>query len=623
MSLTITNERHFRQKKIKKLKNHTFVVEDYQRGYKWDFNQVLDLLKDINEFNTLNTLNSYCLQPVAVKKIGDNNKYELVDGQQRLTTIYIILKICGLDNFFKIDYKTRPESRIFLENINSFPEYNFDLWEDNSVDVIEKKLNKCWSDFIQDKKNEESNIVNYDNVDNYHFFQAALVIRSFFEKKENDKSEFLNKLKDKVKVIWYQDPTEQSANSLFKNLNSGKIRLSASDLIKALFILDLEKKHELPFQIEFEQNKLASEWDEIEQQLHDPKFWSFIIGNTTRNYGDSRIGYLFEILTDTLQHKNIYECYRSYSKLDKEGALDWKTVTNLFFTLKEWYSEVQTYHRIGFLMRQNIKKWKTLREIYEAYICASDKSAFEDVLEKSIVTLFNETKITKEITTSIYDLDVLNYHNLTEVRNLLVMLNILTYERIMPDYRIDFEQFYGGQWSVEHIQPQNPKDIDFDDIDEYLSEINLSIEAYKNEDMELVKLIKIEFDELLKIKKGVSSSKEKRDYLTSFNTFMSEKITPLFKLHGIGNLALLRSDDNSSLGNKTFMKKRKKISDVFDTVKSSGKFIPIATLQVFTKFYTKEKVQLKFWSQQDSLDYKNSIAEIMKNYLPKKEVENV
>ena len=129
-------------------------------------------------------------------------------------------------------------------------------------------MNSSWLEYVVEN-------VLYDNVDNYHFFQAALVIRSYFENSKNEKETFLKKLKNKVKVIWYQDPTAQTANSLFKNLNSGKIRLSASDLIKALFILKLEEENKLPAQIEFEQNKLASEWDDIEQQLHEPKFWSF------------------------------------------------------------------------------------------------------------------------------------------------------------------------------------------------------------------------------------------------------------------------------------------------------------------------------------------------------------
>jgi hypothetical protein len=606
---SVSRENHFTQKSIASLIGYTFIVEDYQRGYKWDFNQVLDLLRDIQEFGVDGQLDSYCLQPVAVKALNDqqiHNKYELVDGQQRLTTIYIILKIIDDQNIFNIEYKTREESKHFLNNITSFPDYQFSLRNDQTNAEIESELNDQWKAFVGKNKSRE---VNVDNVDNYHFFQAALIIRSYFDNVEIEKSSFLKNLKEKVKVIWYLDPTNQTANELFKNLNSGKIRLSASDLIKALFILNLEQENKLHSQIEFEQNKLASEWDDIEQQLHEPKFWSFIIGNTQRNFGDSRIGYLFEVLTNSIDHKNLYECYRRYS--NESVALDWNAVTDLFFTLKEWYNDIHLYHRIGYLMRQNIKCWRTLENIYSEYKSAVDKSGFESKLESQLFELFHTTKNKDNQEVHIYSLDTISYHDLSKVRNLLVLFNILTYERIMPDYRLDFDQFYGASWSVEHIQPQNPKDLSFDNVEVYLNEVRLLVrKEEKNKEIEK------ELMGLIEDKPNAITEKAKRDYLGRFNAFL-ETITNQFDLHGIGNLALLRSSDNSSIGNNSFTAKREQILNVFNADASNGSFIPISTLQVFTKFHSKDNVQLNFWSHQDALDYKSSIEEIMIDYLPK------
>ena len=64
-----------------------FNVPDYQRGFRWK-DEVEMLLRDINE---IEEGANYCLQPIVVKKIGDN-KFELVDGQQRLTTILLIYR---------------------------------------------------------------------------------------------------------------------------------------------------------------------------------------------------------------------------------------------------------------------------------------------------------------------------------------------------------------------------------------------------------------------------------------------------------------------------------------------------------------------------------------------------
>jgi hypothetical protein len=121
---------------------------------------------------------------------------------------------------------------------------------------------------------------------------------------------------------------------------------------------------------------------------------------------------------------------------------------------------------------------------------------------------------------------------------------------------------------------------------------------------------------LIEDKPNAITEKAKRDYLGRFNAFL-ETITNQFDLHGIGNLALLRSSDNSSIGNNSFTAKREQILNVFNADASNGSFIPISTLQVFTKFHSKDNVQLNFWSHQDALDYKSSIEEIMIDYLPK------
>jgi len=76
-------------KKIEELLDFNFKMDAYQRGYRWDTAQVYSLLTDIYEF-TPQFQSFYCLQPLVVRKINDNT-YELIDGQQRATTISLIL----------------------------------------------------------------------------------------------------------------------------------------------------------------------------------------------------------------------------------------------------------------------------------------------------------------------------------------------------------------------------------------------------------------------------------------------------------------------------------------------------------------------------------------------------
>ena len=92
------------------LQEATFIIKEYQRGYRWDDTQIIALLNDLKEFKTQDGKLKYCLQPLVVKKllienfdkfnhvknlshaikIDATNVWELIDGQQRLTTILLI-----------------------------------------------------------------------------------------------------------------------------------------------------------------------------------------------------------------------------------------------------------------------------------------------------------------------------------------------------------------------------------------------------------------------------------------------------------------------------------------------------------------------------------------------------
>lgn len=77
-------------------KDMNFYIPSYQRGYRWDEQQVCNLLNDIYEFMQSGSSDFYCLQPIVVRESeheGLENQvcYEVIDGQQRLTTIKIIL----------------------------------------------------------------------------------------------------------------------------------------------------------------------------------------------------------------------------------------------------------------------------------------------------------------------------------------------------------------------------------------------------------------------------------------------------------------------------------------------------------------------------------------------------
>lgn len=95
-----------------------FYVPSYQRGYRWGKEEVTRLLEDIYT----NGNKTYCLQPVVVRK--DGNRYELIDGQQRLTTLFILLQYIKREYKPKISlkyeliYETRESSAKYLNDID-------------------------------------------------------------------------------------------------------------------------------------------------------------------------------------------------------------------------------------------------------------------------------------------------------------------------------------------------------------------------------------------------------------------------------------------------------------------------------------------------------------------------
>ena len=188
-----------------------FLVPSYQRGYRWTAKEVTRLLDDVynlldhENINSVRNSKDYCLQPIVVKKIHENN-FIVINGQQRLTTIYILYKFMNSDTNFTLTYETRQKSAEFLENMN---------------------LN-----------------LHDENIDFYFMANAYTAIENWFNKKIQAQAtnlrtlrrRFENLFTENVKVIWYEvDDTEDGA-ALFTRLNIGKIPLTNAELVKAMFL---------------------------------------------------------------------------------------------------------------------------------------------------------------------------------------------------------------------------------------------------------------------------------------------------------------------------------------------------------------------------------------------------
>ena len=141
-----------------------FVIPSYQRGYRWREDDVEKLLKDLATYSG----NSYCLQPLELQLLEKGNwpkwiseksdcsnyiYYRVVDGQQRLTTVFIISKILDLNISWEICYNTEQKllSEILTKEI-----------EDITInDFFRKQVYGCAYKYIVNHPEIKQNLLNY------------------------------------------------------------------------------------------------------------------------------------------------------------------------------------------------------------------------------------------------------------------------------------------------------------------------------------------------------------------------------------------------------------------------------------------------------------------------------
>lgn len=601
-------------KSIQQLNNHHFFVDKYQRGYKWDVRQVLDILEDIEAFKPFGK-RFYCLQPVVVRSNEQDgrNAYELIDGQQRLTTIFIILKALS-EPLYTVDYQTRKGSAEFLSQIDKYiqiEELNMSL----DSEGLEKQLDKLWEKYVANNRL-------HDNIDNYHFFKAYQIIANWFRSKNQPEiEEFKNKLISHTKLIWYliEDQSE-SSEQVFMNINSGKIPLTNAELIKALFLVNNEYL-DIPSAFSLKQNEIALDWDKIEYALQNDEFWYFLTEESNSQY-PTRIELLFDIIQNKpSKSKDPFYSYRRYAE---QKQRNWEEVKSLYLLLQEWFEDRLLYHLIGYLVSRKISNIASIIGIHRQ---SATKQDFEERIKALIKNHFSRKE--KESDLNIYDIEHLHYErNPGAVIDVLLLHNIMTYLKSDSNYRFPFNHFKKEKdWSIEHIHAQNSKALTKpNELNAWISDNTLLLNVISSEDkLEDIKALISDLESLRtneELKEIPKLTKEQ------FNN-VQEKIFAFFgdskdedQKHGIGNLALLDRNTNSALNNSTFAIKRQKVLkiDKDGGLVRDGKgiktFIPICTKNVFLKYYSTDISQMHFWNEKDRIEYQSNIVSLLNEFLP-------
>lgn len=625
-------------KSVSELLGMKFFIPSYQRGYRWTEQQVKDLLEDIWEFSKKKKqeYEFYCLQPLVVKLMSNNDKqkaqlnineewYEVIDGQQRLTTIFLILSslkeaisILGLPtDLYELKYQRESKDSNVAHFLNNISDSKID---DSFIDFF--YMGSAFNTIVKWLK---------DNNVNKGDFCNALLKHDLDDNQDNSRDKANN-----VRFIWYESVDEDPIK-VFTRLNIGKISLTNAELIKALFLNRSNFGEKDLEHLKLRQQEIASEWDNIEYTLQNDEFWLFL---HEKGYDrPTRIDFIFDLicernsldLKDELyksigndDHRTFRYFYEYFRSDSSNIEYCWKEVKRYFQTFKEWFDDLELYHYVGYLRcpLKNKEKIIGIKDLYSQWTATKDS-----------FVKFLKGEIKKRIK-DCYDLDkqyeveggpakttckpLLLLHNIQTVVN--QNKNNLSNEdyKLGVFYKFPFHLYKLESWDVEHINSNTTNgEDDADTQKEWL------LNVYLSADDDTQQIIRSYFE---------SSEDEKGKLFEKVKQIIpqNEEWTPEEK-NRIWNYTLLDSSTNRSYGNTIFSGKRrviigkdKGLSIAIPKIGKDGKlqlgeekkakssFVPPCTKQVFMKYYSATMSDANYWTKVDAKGYLNDIDECIK-----------
>lgn len=545
-----------------------FHIPSYQRGYKWASSEngpVTILLNDLwKAFK--NQEPEYYLQYITVKRIDLNKKHclEVIDGQQRLTTISILCSVLNL-----LQPNSTNETNIVLDKLDYAIRKNFFTEFVYQKEKL-KDLDLCsWESFIS--ADEKS----LDRQDIFYLYGAIVRCLKFFKEYSDEVVNFQKFLFSSVKLIVNSVEPHIKSETVFKNLNSNKVPLTETELIKALFITrqgrECTNSPERYFREVMEVRVgLSRTWEDILNWTQLPQVKSF--------YFEDKEDAMHELLTLTAMDMDGSSIKFSSFKNDSDNPLfnyfnqfknsiaGFKRLIYIQKLLKDWYETDELFHLIGFCRFAKNSKHSKLTFLKDC-LDKGDKAELKQFLieKKSELIFGNNAARGKEIATLKYGEDDDQIH--------AVLLALSVFEKTSTR-RFDFDSFKREHWSLEHIFPQKPEGKNH----------KLSKEEKDN-----IRDLIGEVDEYTEdiLKKDSRTSEEKEHY--------EALISETGIIDSIGNMCLLTGSNNSALGCKFFIGKRHKILELIQ----KGSFVPKHTFDVFSKMIDEIDLDLKQWSKKD------------------------
>lgn len=630
-------ENRIELKSVSELLGMKFFIPSYQRGYRWTEQQVKDLLEDIWDFSKKkkNEYEFYCVQPLVVKQIDEFHKkelnlelneewYEVIDGQQRLTTIYLILSAMK----DAISILGLPTELYELKYQRTIDEYDFTNFLKNVGSLLKEE---------------------YGHIEYYYVSRAFLTIKEWLKVKKRNIGDFCNALlkhdlddsnpqRDKannIRFIWYESVDEDPVK-VFRRLNNGKIKLTDAELIKALMLNRSNFGEDNDEHLKLRQQEIASEWDNVEYALQNDEFWLFLrnVDENDKYKHSTRIDFIFDLICEqqslgnfnnigTDEHRTFRYFYEYFHMESKNGTEKikhcWTEVKKHFQTFQEWYNDLELYHYVGYLIHQG----EELDGLYKLWNNETSKENFISELKERIKEkirkcndLARQYEINGPSKTTCKPLLLL--HNIQTIINQNNQLKSKEEYKLAVFYKFPFHIFKKENWDVEHIDSNTTNDLE---------------KAKDQKEWLKYSILGTELDDELKTK--IKSFIQDKDSEVSFSELVEgiEKQTisswknPEQDKNKVGNFVLLDAGTNRGYGNSIFPAKRRCIigkdqgksytidNDLNVSMEDGAiAFIPPVTRNVFLKYYNTSVDNLREWNENDAEAYKQNILDTLKDF---------
>lgn len=563
-----------------------FLIPTYQRGYKWgsqaETDAVPTLLKDLwiafNSAQTQKHKREYYLQYITVKKVG--NCLEVIDGQQRLTTLSILFSILPLH----LETQNIASGKLAYSIRESF--FTEHIYQKTQLTEL---LNATW--------NSETGLAvgqkTFNTQDVFYLFHAAKRINNFLSQDEvkNKLNDFESFLRRDIKIIVNAVESYVPSERVFNNLNSSKVPLTEVDLIKALFITKLARIETLEQKKHYKEilearSLLGKHWDEIAAQTREPEFGSFFFGEepgmeSLLELVAKKFGYT-PPKNEKKENKN-YPLFNFFNAREDKLVEYFDRIKLSFSVLKEWHRTDYIYNLLGFIFFAKTSKINKSEFINSNLLSAKKDLEFELLKRRKEL-------LSKDIATSKYGDD--------EIHNALLAMSVFD-DSTSETIRFNYYSFKEDSWSLEHIFPQRPEGKATLNAKQRLLVLEMLGGANATPRMK----------ELLA--KAERTPEEKEEY---YKELQAKK-----ELNSIGNMALLSSKDNSSNGCGFFEQKR---TNILKRIKK-GSFVPKHTFDVFSKMiFPSNPGDLLLWSK-ENIDNHEKVFQDFITYLNQQQTNEV